>query len=85
MTKSSGTATATTASMTKLEIALVAEKRYTNFIMGEGLKNGRRVALEVCRLFKKEAMRRKGLELKPKRKRKARTKKVKSGPPKIGF
>lgn len=86
MTKSLGTATATTANMTKLEVALVAEKRYTNFIMSEGLKNGKSIALEVYRLFKKEATRRKGLELKSKLKSKSKRKKarkIKSEPPEI--
>jgi hypothetical protein len=87
MIKNAGTAIATTANMTKLEVAIVAEKRYANFIMSEGLKNGKRIALEIYQLFKKEATRRKGLELKSKLKRKKvrvkSVKKTKSGPPKI--
>lgn len=63
--------------MSNLEIGIIADRRYTKSIMGEGLLNGKKITLEVYRLFKKEATRRKGLE--PKRK-KAKAKK-KGGPP----
>ncbi len=65
--------------LTKLEINMIADKRYTRSIAGEGLKDGQKIALEVYRLFKKEAVRRKVLDKKskPKRKRKIKVGHVK--------
>ena len=67
--------------MSNFEIGIIADRRYTKSIMGEGLINGKKITLEMYRLFKKETTRRKKLE--PKRKRKVQVKKVKTGPPKI--
>ena len=64
--------------LTKLEISMIADKRYTRSIAGEGLKDGQKIALEVYRLFKKEAVRRKNLEPK------IRAKKVKKKKTKVG-
>lgn len=73
-------ATATTAKMSNLEVALIADNRYAKFIMNEGLVNGKKIALEVYRLFKAETLRRKKLKLKTKAKPKLKSK-PKSKPP----
>ena len=65
--------------LSNAETHRIAKKRYTNFIMNEGLANGKKIALEVYRLFKAEVLRRK--KLKPKAKPKP---KLKSKPPVVG-
>ena len=67
--------------LSNAEIHRIAKKRYTNFIMNEGLANGKKIALEVYRLFKAEVLRRKKLKSKPKTKVKV---KIKTGPPVVG-
>lgn len=47
--------------MTKIEIAMAAEKRYQASIAGHGLVNGMKIAYAVWKLFKAEKLRRKGL------------------------
>ena len=64
--------------MNKMSSSLInkiAEKRYTRFIINEGLANGKKISYKVWQLFKAETLRRKKLDSKPKKK------KAKTGPP----
>ena len=68
--------------LSNAETHRIVKKRYTNFIMNEGLENGKKIALEVYRLFKAEALRRKKLKPETKSKPKPKLKlKPKSKPP----
>lgn len=78
--------------MPNSEINMIAKNRYTKFIINEGLTNGKKIALEIYRLFKAEALRRKKLEPKIKKTKKTKKTKVKvkiktktkTGPPVVG-